>query len=69
MVWQTLTDEGVKIKTVEEASEMMKNGWTLVDTRLAGDYDKQHAQGAISLPLFRYVKGTEMWCANLHPTP
>lgn len=63
VVWQTLTDEGVKMVTSEEASKMATKGWTIVDVRLTGDFDKQHAEGAINLPLFRYVQGTEMWCA------
>ncbi|KAG1680354.1 hypothetical protein FOA52_015444 [Chlamydomonas sp. UWO 241] len=61
VVWQTLTDEGVKMVTCEEASNMTSKGWTIVDVRLSGDYEKQHAAGAINLPLFRYVQGTEMW--------
>lgn len=61
VVWQTLVDEGVKMVTCEEAEKMKKKGWTIVDVRLAADYEKQHAEGAINVPLYRYVAGTEFW--------
>ncbi len=37
---------------------MMRQGWTLIDVRLAGDFDKAHAEGAASVPLYRFVEGT-----------
>eukprot|EP00955_Chlamydomonas_euryale_P044682 352949-Chlamydomonas_euryale.AAC.11 len=61
VVWQTLVDEGVKTVTCEQAESMMKKGWTLVDVRLEADYERQHAEGAINVPLYRPVQGTEFW--------
>lgn len=31
-------------------------GWTIVDVRIEGDYAKGHCEGAINLPLFRFVQ-------------
>ena len=44
-----------------QMSKMMKQGWTVVDVRLAGDFAKQHAAGSVSVPLFRYVEGDTVW--------
>jgi rhodanese-related sulfurtransferase len=40
---------------------MQSQGWTLVDVRIAGDYDALHAAGAINIPLFRFVQGNSFW--------
>ncbi len=31
-------------------------GWTIVDVRIEGDYAKGHCEGAVNLPLFRFVQ-------------
>ncbi len=41
---------------------MQKQGWTIVDVRIEGDFDKNHAVGAVNIPFFRFVQGTEFWC-------
>lgn len=56
-----LVSKGLRSVTPEEAQELQGQGWTIVDVRLAGDFDKVHAAGAISLPLYRYVEGTSFW--------
>ena len=52
-----------KLKTInqEAALAAMKKGATLVDVRLAIDYEKEHAAGAVSVPLFRITAGNENW--------
>lgn len=45
----------------EEAAKMAKKGWTLVDTRLPGDFENIHAAGAVNAPIFRIVEGTKLW--------
>lgn len=57
MVHTVLNDAGLKTVTVEEAAKLRKQGWTLIDVRLKDDYDRGHAEGAISVPLYRYVEG------------
>lgn len=44
-----------------QAQKMQSQGWTLVDVRIEGDYEKNHAKGAICVPLFRFVQGTSFW--------
>ncbi len=34
----------------------LAQGWTIVDVRIEGDYAKGHCEGAINLPLFRFVQ-------------
>lgn len=48
----------------ERAAELQSQGWTIADVRVAADFEKQHAQGAISLPMYRYVQGTGFWVSN-----
>ncbi|MEW5304456.1 MAG: hypothetical protein WDW36_007066 [Sanguina aurantia] len=43
------------------ASAMSTKGWTLVDVRAARDYELEHAEGAVNVPLYRPVAGNEFW--------
>jgi len=40
---------------------MMEKGYTLLDVRLAKDFEKAHATGAINVPLFRPVTRDDAW--------
>lgn len=40
---------------------MSTKGWTLVDVRAARDYELEHAEGAVNVPLYRPVAGNEFW--------
>ncbi|GIL91564.1 hypothetical protein Vretifemale_19161 [Volvox reticuliferus] len=46
---------------VRQALALQDQGWTIVDVRLATDFEQVHAAGAVSLPLYRYVEGTGFW--------
>ena len=39
----------------------MKKGAMLMDVRLEVDYDNEHSEGAVSVPLFRLTAGNETW--------
>jgi rhodanese-related sulfurtransferase len=54
---------GKKLKTIDQDSALalMKKGAYLVDVRLGMDYEKEHAVGAVSVPLFRITAGNERW--------
>lgn len=39
----------------------MRKGATLLDVRLAEDYEVEHAEGAINVPLYRRTAGNETW--------
>lgn len=56
-----LTSKGLKSVDPEQAAELQKKGWQVVDVRLGEDYEKMHAVGAVSLPMYRYVQGTGFW--------
>ncbi|GFR51091.1 hypothetical protein Agub_g13417 [Astrephomene gubernaculifera] len=57
-----LVSKGLRSVTPEEALTLQQTqGWTLLDVRLQADYDKVHAAGAVSLPLYRYVAGSGFW--------
>jgi hypothetical protein len=38
-----------------QAAKLAKAGWTLVDVRLASDFEKMSAEGSINVPMFRCV--------------
>eukprot|EP01025_Chloroclados_australasicus_P010940 TRINITY_DN14669_c1_g1_i2.p2 TRINITY_DN14669_c1_g1~~TRINITY_DN14669_c1_g1_i2.p2 ORF type:complete len:273 (-),score=24.76 TRINITY_DN14669_c1_g1_i2:257-1045(-) len=57
VMYETLKELGIKSVDAAEAQKLMKRGYTLVDVRLAADYDKLHAADALSVPLFRPVQG------------
>jgi hypothetical protein len=57
VVHTVLNDAGLKTVSCEEAAKLSKQGWTLIDVRLAGDFEKWHAEGAVNVPLYRYVEG------------
>jgi rhodanese-related sulfurtransferase len=40
---------------------MSRKGWTLVDVRLAAEFEALHAEGAINVPMYRYVEGDGFW--------
>ena len=52
-----------KLKSVnqDETLALMKKGAILIDVRLGEDFEKEHAKGAISVPLFRITAGDETW--------
>jgi hypothetical protein len=39
----------------------MKRGAALVDVRLAVDFEKEHAAGAVNAPLFQFTAGDAPW--------
>ena len=43
-----------------QAADLMKEGWTIVDVRVADKYEKDHIKGSVSIPLFRPVQGEGM---------
>lgn len=61
VVHTTLTMKGLKSVSPKEALKMQSQGWTIVDVRIEGDFDKSHAQGAVNVPFFRFVQGNEFW--------
>ncbi|KAI8473560.1 MAG: hypothetical protein J3K34DRAFT_410488 [Monoraphidium minutum] len=61
VVHTVLSDAGLKSVSVEEARKLARQGWKLVDVRLEGDFEKAHAEGAVSVPLYRYVEGQSAW--------
>ena len=62
VVHTTLSEAGLRSVDVFEASKMAKSGgWTVVDVRLESDFDAQHAAGAVNVPLFRMVQGSDLW--------
>ncbi|KIZ04155.1 hypothetical protein MNEG_3803 [Monoraphidium neglectum] len=61
VVHTVLNDAGLKTVSCEEAAKLSKQGWTLIDVRLAGDFEKWHAEGAVNVPLYRYVEGQGPW--------
>ncbi len=38
-----------------QAQALTSRGWVILDVRLADDFDKQHAEGAVNVPLYRRV--------------
>lgn len=52
-----------KLKSVnqDEALVLMRKGAILIDVRLGLDYAKEHAEGSVSVPLFRLTAGNEIW--------
>lgn len=61
VVHTTLSDAGLKSVDVEEARKLSRAGWTLVDVRLASDFDAMSAEGSINVPMFRLVAGNSAW--------
>eukprot|EP00877_Chromochloris_zofingiensis_P007463 jgi/Chrzof1/2970/Cz12g06140.t1 len=61
VVHTTLTDAGLKSISPQEAQALQSQGWTLVDVRLAADFEKWRAEGAVNVPLYRYVQGDTFW--------
>jgi hypothetical protein len=57
VVHTVLKDSNLKSISCEEARKLASQGWRLVDVRLAGDFDRGHAEGAESVPLYRFVEG------------
>jgi rhodanese-related sulfurtransferase len=40
---------------------MVSKGAILLDVRLAMDFEKEHAEGALNVPLFRITAGNSNW--------
>lgn len=51
MVWSGLTSAGVKSISAGEALALQGKGWTLVDVRLAKDFEKGHCEGELPTPV------------------
>jgi rhodanese-related sulfurtransferase len=34
---------------------MQRQGWTLVDVRLASDFERISAEGSVNVPMYRWV--------------
>ena len=56
-----LTSKKLKSVNQDETLALMKKGAILIDVRLGEDFEKEHAKGAISVPLFRITAGDETW--------
>ncbi|PNH05586.1 Rhodanese-like domain-containing protein 14, chloroplastic, partial [Tetrabaena socialis] len=56
-----LVGKGLRSVTPQEAQTLQGQGWTIVDVRLASDFEKVRAAGSLSLPIYRYVEGTSFW--------
>lgn len=61
VVHTTLTDAGLKSVDVQEAAKLQRQGWTLVDVRLASDFERQSAAGSVNVPMYRFVAGNGLW--------
>lgn len=61
VVHAELTEAGVKSVTAEEAAKLQSQGWVIIDVRVEGDFASQHCEGAVNIPLFRFVQGNELW--------
>jgi rhodanese-related sulfurtransferase len=61
VIHTVLSDSKLQTVSPEEAKRLQASGWTLVDVRLAGDFDRAHAAGAVSAPMYRFVEGTGAW--------
>jgi hypothetical protein len=57
VVHTVLSDAKLKSISCEEALKLQGQGWTLVDVRLEGDFVRGHAEGAVNVPLYRFVEG------------
>ena len=44
-----------------QASRLQEKGALLVDCRVGWDYDAQHIEGTVSVPLYRGVAGKTAW--------
>lgn len=44
-----------KTKTHTQAYKLQRQGWTLVDVRLATDFERISAEGSINVPMYRCV--------------
>eukprot|EP00197_Chlamydomonas_leiostraca_P009640 CAMPEP_0202865800 /NCGR_PEP_ID=MMETSP1391-20130828/6358_1 /ASSEMBLY_ACC=CAM_ASM_000867 /TAXON_ID=1034604 /ORGANISM="Chlamydomonas leiostraca, Strain SAG 11-49" /LENGTH=262 /DNA_ID=CAMNT_0049545677 /DNA_START=1 /DNA_END=789 /DNA_ORIENTATION=- len=61
VVHTLLTEKGLRSVKPAEALKMQKQGWTIVDVRIEGDFEGQHCEGAVNVPLYRFVQGTALW--------
>ncbi|GBF96899.1 hypothetical protein Rsub_09904 [Raphidocelis subcapitata] len=61
VVHTVLKDEKLKSVSCEEARQLASRGWRLVDVRLAADFERGHAEGAVSVPMYRFVEGKTVW--------
>lgn len=52
---------GLESVPVPKAAELQKDGWTLVDVRLAENFNYGHIEGSVSIPLYRQVQGDTMF--------
>jgi rhodanese-related sulfurtransferase len=60
-VHRALTERGLQDCDCQEAYERLASGAAIaIDIRQADEYERLHAQGARSAPLFRLIQGTEL---------
>ena len=57
--WRFLSENGLQSVDATRAQEMVQTGkWVLVDTRPFSLFEKSHAEGALSIPLFDDINWT-----------
>mmetsp|Transcript_16381 Transcript_16381/g.49101 ORF Transcript_16381/g.49101 Transcript_16381/m.49101 type:complete len:271 (-) Transcript_16381:272-1084(-) len=59
VVWQTLTNAGLKSVDAEEAKKLLEGGAVMVDIRTPDNFASERIPGAVNVPLFVPVEGTE----------
>lgn len=62
VMYTYLTQKGMKSCNIDQAyAESKKKNVVLLDVRLAKDFAKQRAEGAVNVPLFRITAGDDKW--------
>lgn len=56
-----LTNKKLKSCNQDQALAQMSKGAILLDVRLSSDFEYQHADGAVNVPLFRITAGNSSW--------
>jgi rhodanese-related sulfurtransferase len=52
---QQLDDCSIVVLCCDQARKLQKQGWTLVDVRLATDFERFCAEGSVNVPMYRCV--------------
>lgn len=52
---QQLDDCCIVVLCCDQARKLQKQGWTLVDVRLATDFERFCAEGSVNVPMYRCV--------------
>lgn len=61
VVWQSLTTNGLKSVSPDEAKKLISKGALFVDVRTPDNYSAERLPDALSVPLFVPVQGTEIF--------